>query len=44
MNAQANKEDDEDEDDDLEALEEMNEAVIDHQAMSDLIAFLRFAN
>jgi len=40
VNTQTNEECDDDEDDDLEALE----AVIDHQAMSDLIAFLRFVN
>jgi len=40
VNAQTNEESDEDEDVDLEALE----SGIDHQAMSDLIAFLRFVN
>ena len=40
VNTQTNEECDDDEDDDLKALE----AVIDHRAMSDLIAFLRFVN
>ena len=40
VNTQTNEKCDDDEEDDLEALE----AVIDHQTMSDLIAFLRFVN
>ena len=40
VNTQTSEECDGDEDDDLEGLE----VVIDHQAMSDLIAFLRFVN